>query len=253
MDFITIATFSSYYDAVLPKNLLENQGITCYLKDENSVTINPVLTNSIGGIKLQVPEKDYKAAEAILIEGGYKVVEYDHQLSPAWVRFDTLTRQLPIIGKLNLLLRAIILLVIVSLALILPFYSINRPPEISSLPAYNSIEGKRWCVAYIKHHDKEIKLRTTSLRLITADDTCKEVVLFDKGMLSLPGINTPSVSAMGHFDEERYKLTIREADTFQSIYEGVYDVQENYNQLILTSKNTVIYCVIPGASSLFTE
>ncbi len=32
----------------------EEEGINCWLKDENTVTIDPILTNAIGGIKLMV-------------------------------------------------------------------------------------------------------------------------------------------------------------------------------------------------------
>jgi hypothetical protein len=33
---------------------LEAEGIRAYLQDEHTVTINPLLTNAIGGIKLMV-------------------------------------------------------------------------------------------------------------------------------------------------------------------------------------------------------
>ncbi len=46
------------YDNYIPANItlqrLEAEGIRAYLQDENSVTINPVLSNAIGGIKLMV-------------------------------------------------------------------------------------------------------------------------------------------------------------------------------------------------------
>lgn len=54
-------------DAHMAKGQLQEAGIQCWLKDENSVTINPFLTNALGGIKLMVAEEDIEAAEEILI------------------------------------------------------------------------------------------------------------------------------------------------------------------------------------------
>ena len=45
---------------------LEEEGINCWLKDENIVTINPILTNAVGGIKLMVLKEEKETAEKIL-------------------------------------------------------------------------------------------------------------------------------------------------------------------------------------------
>ncbi len=44
------------------------EGIPCFLKDEHSVTIDPILTAAIGGIKLMVEDHDYERAYALLKE-----------------------------------------------------------------------------------------------------------------------------------------------------------------------------------------
>ena len=41
---------------------LRDAGIQCYLKDEYTVTIDPLLTNAVGGIKLVINKKDLKVA-----------------------------------------------------------------------------------------------------------------------------------------------------------------------------------------------
>lgn len=37
---------------------MQEEGFDCWLKDENIVTIDPILTNAVGGIKLMVPENE---------------------------------------------------------------------------------------------------------------------------------------------------------------------------------------------------
>jgi DNA-directed RNA polymerase subunit RPC12/RpoP len=45
---------------------LQEEGINCWLKDENTVTIDPILTNAIGGIKLMVADTQTERAFGLL-------------------------------------------------------------------------------------------------------------------------------------------------------------------------------------------
>ena len=54
MRFVQIRSFDNYIPAHLTLQRLEAEGIKAYLKDEHTVTIDPILTNAIGGIKLMV-------------------------------------------------------------------------------------------------------------------------------------------------------------------------------------------------------
>ena len=45
---------------------LQEEGINCWLKDEITVTVDPILTNAIGGIKLMVPDSQAERAFALL-------------------------------------------------------------------------------------------------------------------------------------------------------------------------------------------
>jgi DNA-directed RNA polymerase subunit RPC12/RpoP len=47
---------------------LEEEGIRAYLQDEHTVTIDPILTNAVGGIKLMVPEEQAPRALELLTE-----------------------------------------------------------------------------------------------------------------------------------------------------------------------------------------
>ena len=67
-DFIIVRSFQNYIDAHITKGRLEEEGIDCWLKDENTVTIDPILTNAVGGIKLIVARSQAEKALELLNE-----------------------------------------------------------------------------------------------------------------------------------------------------------------------------------------
>ncbi|MBC7874559.1 MAG: DUF2007 domain-containing protein [Ferruginibacter sp.] len=66
MDFVLLNSYSNYIDAHIARGVLEEEGISCWLKDENTVTIDPILTNAVGGIKIMVPKAEAPRAWEIL-------------------------------------------------------------------------------------------------------------------------------------------------------------------------------------------
>ena len=68
MNLITLKTFDNSIDANMLRCQLELEGIQSYLKDENTITTNPLYNIAIGGIKLQVIEQDYLRAKTYLAE-----------------------------------------------------------------------------------------------------------------------------------------------------------------------------------------
>jgi len=68
MNFRKIASYDNFILANLGLGLLQQNEINCHLKDENIVTIDPLLNPAVGGIKLMVAEEDYLAEIVILRE-----------------------------------------------------------------------------------------------------------------------------------------------------------------------------------------
>jgi len=66
MDLVTVKTFDSYFLANIILGRLQAEGVECYLKDETTVTMDPILTNAIGGIKIVVKKEDADAVTDIL-------------------------------------------------------------------------------------------------------------------------------------------------------------------------------------------
>jgi DNA-directed RNA polymerase subunit RPC12/RpoP len=66
MKFILVWSYDNYINAHLALGRLKEDGFNCWLKDENTVTIDPMLSNAIGGIKLMVEESEAKQAWGLL-------------------------------------------------------------------------------------------------------------------------------------------------------------------------------------------
>jgi hypothetical protein len=52
MDYVEIRSFDNYIEANIVMNMLRHNNINCHLKDENIITIDPLLSPALGGIKL---------------------------------------------------------------------------------------------------------------------------------------------------------------------------------------------------------
>lgn len=58
MELVTVQSFDNYFTANIFLTRLQSDGVECWLKDENTVTIDPMLSNAIGGIKIIVKKED---------------------------------------------------------------------------------------------------------------------------------------------------------------------------------------------------
>jgi len=68
MAFKQIASFDNFMFANMALGMLEENYINCHLKDENIVTIDPLLNPAVGGIKLMVEETQADRAIELIKE-----------------------------------------------------------------------------------------------------------------------------------------------------------------------------------------
>ena len=66
--FIPIRTYDNYIPANLVLQRLEEEEITAYLQDENTVTVSPMYAMAVGGIKLMVHEEHAPRALELIKE-----------------------------------------------------------------------------------------------------------------------------------------------------------------------------------------
>lgn len=68
--YIEIRAFDNYIYAHIILTKLQDSGINCHLKDEYTITIDPLLSPALGGIKLMVAEPQVARALKLLEESG---------------------------------------------------------------------------------------------------------------------------------------------------------------------------------------
>lgn len=66
--FYQLASFEYAADVQIIKGKLESEGIPVFLRDENTLNSDPLISNAIGGVKLQVYARDRERAVAIYNE-----------------------------------------------------------------------------------------------------------------------------------------------------------------------------------------
>lgn len=68
MDFIQLRSYDNYIYANIVLSMLQDSGINCHLKDEYTITIDPLLSPALGGIKLMVARPQVVRALELLEE-----------------------------------------------------------------------------------------------------------------------------------------------------------------------------------------
>ncbi|KRD11369.1 hypothetical protein ASE21_06575 [Flavobacterium sp. Root901] len=64
--FKTIAVFSYQHETVVLKHLLDQEEIPYYFENEITLSVMPLYSNAVGGIKLKVHPNDFEQVQAIL-------------------------------------------------------------------------------------------------------------------------------------------------------------------------------------------
>ena len=70
MNFIQVRSYDNYIYAHIVLSMLQDSGINCHLKDEYTITIDPLLSPALGGIKLMVADSQLERALELLAETG---------------------------------------------------------------------------------------------------------------------------------------------------------------------------------------
>ena len=67
-DFITIAVFNYPHEITILKHRLNLEGIPYFFENENAVSVVPMYSIALGGIKLKIHPNDSEAVKKILNE-----------------------------------------------------------------------------------------------------------------------------------------------------------------------------------------
>jgi hypothetical protein len=86
---ITLTTFTYPTEAYPLMTRLEEEGIECFLADENIISVNPFLSNAVGGVKVNIKEEDAEQALQILKEIKDNVKKVDKKWAEDFEPVDT--------------------------------------------------------------------------------------------------------------------------------------------------------------------
>lgn len=67
MSFVAVRSYDNHLPASMMMQRLEAEGIKAYLQDEHTITIGPMFSNALGGIKLMVYSDQLERATKLVI------------------------------------------------------------------------------------------------------------------------------------------------------------------------------------------
>lgn len=241
-EFVTVLITAYPQQLWIVKGRLEAEGIPCFVKDELTVQSYNLLSNAVGGVKLQVQKQYVEHANSLLFELGYKKVEpiQDDLLT----RLNKGTTNIPILSKLSIVARIILLTGLGVTLLTALIYYLIKPSN------FELLSKQQWCIDKIYYKGKLVgpnSLNTIFLTYNNGQHPCSETADFDEsGNLRLPGINSSNVD--GNWKKKDNETIQLHVDTLGNIFEGSYKMDVSENQFVLTSSNTVIYAHIDGTT-----
>lgn len=118
---IEIASFQFPAEALTLRSLLESEGVQCYLRDELSSQILGSYVN-IGGVKVEILEKDLPRALEIMEAGGYLSDIETEENSDSAKAIHSFSGHIPFLRKYTLEKQIIIIFAIVAVLLALLIY-----------------------------------------------------------------------------------------------------------------------------------
>lgn len=68
-NIVVYQTFTDPVNAHIIKGVLDSNGIECFISDENIVSVNPLYSQAVGGVKLNVFERDVPMINSLLNAG----------------------------------------------------------------------------------------------------------------------------------------------------------------------------------------
>ncbi|MDR2413676.1 MAG: DUF2007 domain-containing protein [Odoribacteraceae bacterium] len=96
---VTVMTFSDPVEVSILRGRLEAEGIRCFVRDEMTAQVLPFVSDAIGGIKLQVRERDARRTIRLLRLEGY-AGRGDFSPSPLELKLYRFFSRLPLLKRI---------------------------------------------------------------------------------------------------------------------------------------------------------
>jgi hypothetical protein len=233
-NWTTIKTVTHPSEIAVIRGRLEAEGIECFVLNELTTQVNPFYSNAVGGVQLQVKDSDLPNAIAILNDGSYYS---DREAEPPKIllHIDSSTSKIPLLRKLPLLYRLIILIAVIVGVMISVFVYATLPS------IYERLTANSWCLNYVIYDNKYFKPQTNDYLKLIGAGICEESITFrHNGDVTLPGFKSHTI--WGSWKLVNSQLYISQTDTFDFVYNGIYQLEFANEELILRSEKTTLNC-----------
>ncbi len=232
-ELVTIKVYSYQYELAVIRGRLEVEGIESFVQDELIVQTNPLYSNLVGGIKLQVRHKDVEISLRILQEVGHSdthsisdeifLAKFEKHQKTSWFK--------NISSAYGLLIFATLIIG----SIVTAIYYITKPS------IYEMLTERTWCVKTVRYLNKNFRPYTNAYITFSGPGFCEETIRFNaKNKIELPGFNTESI--IGRWDYQNDSVRISNCNNFDYLYNGLFYADFINGGLILKSSTTEIIC-----------
>jgi len=236
-DWITIISVGLPLDAQLIKAQLDLHEIEAEILDEMTTDIAPFYSQAMGGIRIQVQKKNFQAATELLHHLGHLKNE-TRKINPFFTAFITFSEKIPLLNKLRIELRLLLIITAILAIFIVPIVLLNQPKLV------DKISGKNWCVTEVYYQNNEILVDDTYGGLYL--NNCNTSLEFDiNGSVNMSiykGL-TPPIS-WGETDDGLFLIVNKNNPRWpgKPYFEGEYRIKIEGKRLELWSKTIYIVC-----------
>lgn len=226
--WITVATFYLPNELAPIKARLEALGIVCRVVEESSQYSGISQT----GLHLQVEEQHQQMALKILENADY--VPKKPAMGPAYIRrFEKISGNIPYLKKMSLEIRFIVLATVLLLIVVPIVYKVQMRDRTK-----DQLISGQWCITQVIHQQKEVQY--INPEVFSVGGLCRENITFHQGgKMVFSELHVLEFGAS--WSAYNGVLTIYQADTLGSIYNGNYTIDWGKEQMVLTSDQTTIY------------
>jgi hypothetical protein len=228
MGWVTIKTYNFGHEAAIAQHLLEEEGIETHLMDALSIQMNPLYSNALGGVKLQVWEEDAERAMQLLLENdmlqegdiasngnieGNEAIEEEADFNEESVEGNHPIEDRPfsrwlIIG---------IVFTVIAVAAGISYYLTPSTEE--------KLYSSYWCVNYALVGANTYYPNTLQTRVVLSGECYEKINFMSNGKVYFPGFNTSASFGTWHMNGERVNIALYDSalQVLNGSYKPVFD------------------------------
>jgi len=240
-NWTTVISFTYPHEAHVANSKLVSEGLETRITDELTVQVYNFYSNAIGGVKIQVKEKDVEEAIRLLKEGGF-IQETEAIKSEFLLSIDSKTANIPFLGKVLIEIRIAILVLIAVIILIIPIIIFTLPNKSERLTSTT------WYIDEMSLLTDDTSSSAFNNAFVASVNSYDRISFRNNGWVFLPGFNytdvyaswsikhnTLTISSCYLNTNERDSIIDKYNKEFNAMYAGTYKLKFKSHSLRLES------------------